>query len=75
VYGPFLDGDRFVVERDREFTSAADFLRSDALFDVALGTHVATALKSDYEVLVGEELADLTDAFGVEFAEYFAPRP
>jgi tRNA nucleotidyltransferase (CCA-adding enzyme) len=75
VYGPFLDGDRFVVERDREFTSAADFLRSDALFDVALGTHVATALESDYDVLVGDELARLTDEFGVELAEYFDPKP
>ena len=75
VYGPFLDGDRFVVERDREFTSAATFLRSDALFDVALGTHVATALETDYEVVVGEELAELADAFGVELAEYFDPTP
>jgi tRNA nucleotidyltransferase (CCA-adding enzyme) len=75
VYGPFLDGDRFVVERDRAFTTAADFLRSDALFDVALGTHVATALASDYEVLVGEDLTELADAFGVELAEYFDPTP
>jgi tRNA nucleotidyltransferase (CCA-adding enzyme) len=75
VYGPFLDGDRFVVERDREFTSAEAFLRSDALFDVALGTHVATALESDYDVLVGDELTHLTDEFGVELAEYFHPNP
>ena len=75
VYGPFLDGDRFVVERDREFTSAADFLRSDALFDVALGAHVATALESGYDVLVGDDLTDLTDEFGVELAAYFDPKP
>ncbi|MFC5368528.1 CCA tRNA nucleotidyltransferase [Salinirubrum litoreum] len=75
VYGPFLDGDRFVVERDREFTSAADFLRSDALFDVALGTHVATALDAGYDVLVGDDLASLTDEFGVELAGYFDPKP
>jgi tRNA nucleotidyltransferase (CCA-adding enzyme) len=75
VYGPFLDGDRFVVERDREFTSAAAFLRSDALFDVALGTHVATALDSGYEVLVGDDVTALTDEFGVELAEYFDPKP
>ncbi len=27
AYGPFIDGDRYVVERDREFTSATAFLR------------------------------------------------
>jgi tRNA nucleotidyltransferase (CCA-adding enzyme) len=75
VYGPFLDGDRFVVERDREFTSAAEFLRSDALFDVALGTRVATSLESNYDVLVGDDIATLTDEFGDELAEYFEPAP
>ncbi len=44
VYGPFLDGDRYVAERGREFTTARAFLESDQLFDVALGAHVATAL-------------------------------
>jgi tRNA nucleotidyltransferase (CCA-adding enzyme) len=75
VYGPFVDGDRFVVERDREFTTAAAFLRSDALFDVALGTHVETALERDYEVLVGDAVASLADEFGTELADYFDPRP
>lgn len=76
-YGPFLDGDRYVVERDREYTEAAAYLRSDALFDVGLGSHVESALEDDYEVLVGEEVATLaeTDAFGVEFARYFEPSP
>jgi len=75
VYGPFLDGDRYVVERDRAFTTAAGFLRSDALFDVALGAHVADALADDRTVLVGDAVATLAgdEAFGVELARYFAP--
>jgi tRNA nucleotidyltransferase (CCA-adding enzyme) len=75
VYGPFLDGDRYVVERDREFTTPAGFLGSDALFDVALGAHVETALDDGYDLLVGDEIATLADDFGVPLARYFEPTP
>jgi len=75
VYGPYVDGDRYVVERPREFTSAADLLGGDAVFDVRLGVDVAESLRTGYEVLVGEEVADLADGFGVELADYFDPRP
>jgi tRNA nucleotidyltransferase (CCA-adding enzyme) len=75
VYGPFLDGDRYVVEREREFTTPSDLLGSDAIFDVALGTRVETALTEGYELLVGDAVADLADDFGVELARYFDPRP
>ena len=74
-YGPFVDGDRYVVERNREVRTAREFLESDALFDVGLGAHVETALEDDYEVLVGEDVAALADDLGVELARYFAPRP
>ncbi|WP_128477196.1 CCA tRNA nucleotidyltransferase [Halorussus pelagicus] len=75
TYGPFIDGDRYVVEREREFSTAADFLESDALFDVALGVHVESALADDYDVLVGEAVAELADEFGAEVADYFDPTP
>jgi tRNA nucleotidyltransferase (CCA-adding enzyme) len=77
AYGPFVDGERYVVEREREFGSAAAFLRSDALFDVALGANVADALAADYEVLVGSEVAALADSadLGRELARYFEPSP
>ncbi|KAB1186685.1 MULTISPECIES: CCA tRNA nucleotidyltransferase [Haloferax] len=75
-YGPFLDGDRYVVERDREFTSATAFLTSESLFDVALGKHVESTLREDgYEVLVADEVAALADTFGSELGRYFDPRP
>ena len=74
-YGPFVDGDRYVVERDREHPSAADFVASDALFDVALGATVEEELRDGYEVLVGDEVAALASAFGAELARYFSPRP
>jgi tRNA nucleotidyltransferase (CCA-adding enzyme) len=75
VYGPFLDGDRYVVEREREFTSPEELLGSDAVFDVALGARVETALGDGYDLLVGDEVATLADDFGVELARYFEPRP
>jgi tRNA nucleotidyltransferase (CCA-adding enzyme) len=76
VYGPFIDGDRYVVERPREWTDARALLESDALFDVALGKHVESVLREEgYDVLVGEEVAGLVDGFGTELARYFAPEP
>ncbi|MFC4551020.1 MULTISPECIES: CCA tRNA nucleotidyltransferase [Halorussus] len=75
AYGPFVDGDRYVVEREREFVAAREFLESEALLDVALGVRVASALKHDYDVLVGEEIATLAGEFGTELAAYFDPRP
>ncbi|WP_254536904.1 CCA tRNA nucleotidyltransferase [Halomarina litorea] len=75
VYGPFVDGDRYVVEREREFTTPEVLLASDALFDVALGVRVESALRGGYDVLVGEETAVLADRFGADLAAYFDPRP
>ncbi|WP_256298113.1 CCA tRNA nucleotidyltransferase [Haloarchaeobius salinus] len=74
-YGPFVDDDRYVVERGRDCTSAAAFIRSDRLFDVALGAGVERALQDGYEVLVGDEVAVLAEEFGEELAVYFSPRP
>jgi len=75
AYGPFVDGGRYVVEREREFRTAAAFLHSARLLDVRLGTHVERALEDDYDVLVGEEIAALAEEFGVELARYFDPAP
>ncbi|MFA1610127.1 CCA tRNA nucleotidyltransferase [Halobellus rubicundus] len=74
-YGPFIDGDRYVVERERDFTDAVAFLESDELFSVGLGAQVETELENDYEVLAGDEVASLAAEFGTELARYFAPRP
>jgi tRNA nucleotidyltransferase (CCA-adding enzyme) len=76
VYGPFLDGDRYVVERERDYTSAVELLESEAVFDVALGAHVERVLKRDgYEVLAGSAVAELATEFGEQFARYLDPRP
>ena len=73
-YGPFVDGGRYVVERDREYRTASEFLEN-GLAGVALGAAIETALETGYEVLVGDEVGELADEFGVELARYFDPRP
>ncbi|WP_425461946.1 CCA tRNA nucleotidyltransferase [Natronosalvus hydrolyticus] len=75
VYGPFIDGDRYVVERERTCTSALEFLESPRLFDVSLGAHVETALDDGYTVLVDDELTDLLEDFGPALRRYFEPTP
>ena len=74
-YGPFIDGDRYVVERAREFTTAAALLDSDALFEMALGAHVESALETGYDVLIGADVAELAAPFGRDLAAYFDPEP
>jgi tRNA nucleotidyltransferase (CCA-adding enzyme) len=71
--GPFLDGDRYVVERPREFTTATGFLDSDALLDVALGSDIRRALTAGYDLLVGDEAATLANRFGRQLARYLDP--
>jgi len=75
VAGPFIDGDRFVVERPREFTSARGLLASAAIFDVRLGPDVASSLEAGYDVLVGDEVTALADEFGRDLAAFYDPKP
>ncbi|PSP45498.1 tRNA CCA-pyrophosphorylase, partial [Halobacteriales archaeon QH_6_66_25] len=72
-FGPFVDGDRYVVEREREYATATEFLDSDAIFDVALGAHVETALEDGYDLLVGDDVATLADTFSAELARFLDP--
>lgn len=74
VTGPFIDGNRYVVERDRETTTAAAFVR-DRLFEVALGARIEPALEDGYSVYTGREIADLAPEFGPDMAGYFRPAP
>jgi tRNA nucleotidyltransferase (CCA-adding enzyme) len=75
TYGPFIDGDRYVVERPREFTTVRSLLESETIFSVALGVRIETALREGYEVLVGQETTALAEEFGVGLARYFDPKP
>lgn len=73
--GPYIDGDRYVVERARQFQTPGDFLRSEELLDVALGTAIKEALEDKYQVLEDGGIAALEAEFGPELARYFSPRP
>jgi len=71
--GPFLDGDRYVVEREREVRTAREFVERK-LGEVALGAHVESVIEDgEYDVLAGDEVAALADGFGTELAAYFEP--
>lgn len=71
--GPFLDGDRYVVEREREFTTARGFLAGNAVLDVALGATIEQTLAEEYDLLVGDELGSLAGLFGAQLARYLDP--
>ena len=73
AFGPFIDGDRYVVEREREWTTARAFLESPAVLDVALGTHIESAMRAEYELLDGDEIGELAHEFGTELAAYLSP--
>jgi tRNA nucleotidyltransferase (CCA-adding enzyme) len=73
AYGPFIEGDRYVVERERQFTTARAFLDSDALLDVALGAAIERSLAEEYDLLVGAELGQLAEVFGTQLARYLDP--
>jgi len=75
VYGPFIEGDRYVVERERDAASAAAFLESESVFSVRLGPAIEDALEDGYEVLEGEAIAALAAEFGTDLATYFDPSP
>ncbi|WP_280587032.1 CCA tRNA nucleotidyltransferase [Halorubrum sp. Boch-26] len=74
TYGPFIDGDRYVVEREREFTAVRAYLESDAAGDVALGAQVERAF-AERDVLVGDAVATLAPTFGTTLREFYEPHP
>jgi tRNA nucleotidyltransferase (CCA-adding enzyme) len=74
VYGPFIEGNRYVVEREREHPTAIGFL-NDTLFSTRLGPAIEGALADGYEILEGEAIAALAGEFGVDLARYFDPSP
>ena len=74
TYGPFIDGDRYVVEREREFTTVRGYLESDAAADVALGARVEPAF-AGRDVLVGDAVATLADGFGTALRRFYEPHP
>ncbi|RRJ32516.1 CCA tRNA nucleotidyltransferase [Halocatena pleomorpha] len=74
AYGPFIDGNRYVVERSRERTSVRSVLE-EQLFSIALGVDIEDALNENYEIMIGPRTATLAEEFGTEFARYFDPKP
>lgn len=74
VTGPFIDANRYVVEKARTHRTPAAHLEA-VLADLSLGPDVRSAVESDVELLAGSELESLADEFGPQLADYFEPRP
>lgn len=72
--GPYIEADRYVVERHREITTAREFVET-RLLDVALGARIEPALEEGYTILIGTDIATLASEFGPELATYFRPSP
>lgn len=75
VFGPFIEHDRYVVERDREFRAATALLESETLFDARLAPAIEAALETGFELLAGQEITALTTEFDEDLARYFDPGP
>lgn len=75
VYGPFVAGDRYVVEREREITSIQELCTTDSLTEMRLGPAVSNAIKENHTIYIGLDTVSLLDEFGRDFARYFDPNP
>lgn len=75
--GPFIDGNRLVVEKEREITSVSELINSEGFQDnVAMRDAIESAFKSDsMELLSDEEALDVLDSegFGMELTGFFNP--
>ena len=73
VYGPFLEGDHYVVEKFRDFNDVVSLLNSDLIFTARIGPDIESALRDHYRVLSKSELLSLTDDFGIYLQKNFNP--
>ena len=76
VVGPFIDGDRLVVERQRDFTDASDFIRSDDLFaSVAMGADIESEIRNNLTIQHGDDAIDelISSGFTRELTAFFEP--
>lgn len=75
VYGPFIEGDRYVVERPREIRTAAALLTPDHLLNVGLGKDIRRVLAEGYDVLENDDVTALLPEFGRELRRFYEPSP
>jgi tRNA nucleotidyltransferase (CCA-adding enzyme) len=81
ISGPRIEGDRWIVERQRRYRDAAALLR-DSLKDggrrIGVATLISEAFKSSLEILVDdgiEEFYEKNPEFASFFADYLRGRP
>lgn len=72
--GPYIEGDRAVVEIPRRFTSACDLLAAE-INRLSLGRHLNEAVSRGHNIYAGKELAEIKEMdFRVFMARYLKAR-
>ncbi len=81
ISGPYVEGDRWIVETKRAYTDIASLLK-DKLKDggrkLGIGNLISDALINRFEILVNEEIADFyrsNHGFAKFLTEYLSGRP
>jgi tRNA nucleotidyltransferase (CCA-adding enzyme) len=73
VVGPYIENGRYVVERNRDYTTVEEFVNSDDFLDIGMGKHVENKVREKYDVLVNKDCTALLDEFRVEVTRHFDP--
>ncbi|RLE57708.1 MAG: CCA tRNA nucleotidyltransferase [Thermoprotei archaeon] len=58
VVGPYIEGNRWVVYRERKFSDVRTLLRSK-IFEIGLGKYIAEALRECMSIYIDDEVLDL----------------
>lgn len=74
IYGPFIDGTRYVVERPREYTTPIQWIESDELTEVKHGAALTEPI-ANADLYRGQTLTELLPTFETALSQYFSPRP
>lgn len=75
AYGPFIEGDRYIVERYRDSRSISAIVTRERLDAIKLGRDVRRAMQTDFDLLVGEDVTELLPEYANALATYYEPRP
>lgn len=75
AYGPFIDGNRYVVERYRDVRSIAAVFERDRLDKIKLGRDIRQAMEHSVDILVGEDVTALLPEYSRTLGAFYDPRP
>ena len=75
AYGPFIEDDRYVVERYRTVRTIKALFQNGHLDEMKLGRDIRSALETEFDLLIGDTVVELLPEFGKALGSYYDPRP